>query len=104
MKNFVIIIIVVILSTLKFAVIFWGSIRFLDGSQKNKFSLALLFGFILALFAIIPGSFIFGFIPLFVIMMLLVNYYRVSLLKSVLIIIILIVTDVLFGFIVASII
>jgi len=91
---FVSTVIALALSALKFAVVFWGSVRLLGGRiPENKFSLALFFGVLFAVFGLLPGSFILGIIPLAAILMLLINYFQVGVLRSMAVITILIITD-----------
>ena len=94
MEKTIAIVIALPLSALIFAVIFWGSICILDrGNPRNKFSLAVFFGFLFALFSMLPGSFILGFIPLAAIFLLLLNFYQLGLLKILAIIFILTATS-----------
>ncbi len=82
-------------SALLFAIVFWGSIRLLDGKDpRNKFSLALFFGFVFGFFGLSPGSGILFFIPLGAIFMLLNNYYRLSLWKTMVVMLALIFKDI----------
>jgi len=82
------------LGRLIFAVVFWGSIRLLDGKDpRNKFSLALFFGVLFGLFGLIPGASILWFIPYVAIWMLLLNYYQLSFLRILCVIAILLIKD-----------
>jgi len=82
------------LGALSFAVVFWVSVYVLSGGNpRNRFLLALFFGFILAIFNSLGGWMI-SFIPLAAIMMLLVNYIQLGVIRSMIVMFILIGMDV----------
>ena len=95
--------IVFVLTTLQFAAVFYYTIRVIDPeNDKNSFVIALIIGFIYSLAGSV-GGFFFGLLPLVALVMILTNYYDFELREAIVVIVVLIVANLIFSWILESI-
>lgn len=94
-----VIFIIFVLGTLQFAAVFYYTIKLIDpDNDKNNIIIALVIGFVYNLIGSI-GGLLLGIIPLVAMVLILMNYYDLELTQAIIVIAILIVTNLIFNWI-----
>lgn len=97
-----VIFIIFVLGTLQFAAVFYYTIKLIDpDNDKNNIIIALVIGFVYNLIGSI-GGLLLGIIPLVAMVLILMNYYDLELTQAIIVIAILIVTNLIFNWILES--
>jgi len=95
--------IIFVLGTLQFAAVFYYSIKLIDpDNDKNNIIIALVVGFVYNFIGSI-GGLLLGILPLVAMIMILMNYYDLELTQTIIVIAVLIATNLIFNWILESI-
>ncbi len=94
--------IIFVLGTLQFAAVFYYTIKLIDpDNDKNNIIIALGIGFVYNFIGSI-GGLLLGIIPLVAMVLILMNYYDLELTQTIIVVAVLIVTNLIFNWILES--